>query len=95
MTALPNRLFFTLVVTAALMMGGQALAQSSQDMSLLTEPERVEFTRRLQHTSSSAERAKITAEMNRVVQERRLDLRRAKDAKTQTNTPQKNEQPAH
>lgn len=95
MTALPNRLFFTLAVTAALMMGGQALAQSSQDMSLLTEPERVEFTRRLQHTSSSAERAKITAEMNRVVQERRLELRRAKDAEVPANTPQKNGQPAH
>lgn len=94
MTAFHKRFFFAIVLTAALGVGGQALAQSSQDMSLLTEPERVEFTRRLQHTSSSAERAKITAEMNRVVQERRLELRRAKDAKATANTPHKDGQSA-
>lgn len=63
------------VLGATLLLGAEAMAQSSQDMSLLTDQERKTFSKRLQKTASSAERAKITAEMNRVVQERRLDLR--------------------
>ena len=93
MTAFTKRLFFTIALTAAVLTGGMAVAQSSQDMSLLTETERLEFTRRLQHTSSSAERAQITAEMNRIVQERRLELRQSKDTKSQPDTPKQDEQP--
>jgi len=69
--------------------GTQAMAQSSQDMSLLTEQERLMFNQRLQKTSSSAERAKITAEMNRIVQERRLELRHKKGKGSQQGGPGK------
>lgn len=81
MTFLNKRNVVAAAFAAVLMFGAPlvatpALAQSSQDMSLLTEQERQAFSERLQMTASSAERAKITAEMNRIVQERRLDLRR-------------------
>lgn len=65
-----------IVFCAATALGGQAMAQSAQDMELLTEAERHTFYLRLQKATSSAERAKLTAEMNRIVQERRLDLRK-------------------
>ena len=73
---------FTKAALLAAMLGvattlsGQSMAQSAQDMELLTEAERKAFHLRLQKVTSSAERAKLTAEMNRIVQERRLDLRK-------------------
>lgn len=83
MSPFTARILFAAIIGFAFLAGApalvvsSALAQSSQDMSLLTEQERQDFSRRLQHTASSAERAKITAEMNRVVQERRLEQRHA------------------
>lgn len=76
MLSFKKPIFFAILFGAMLSFNTQAMAQSSQDMSLLSEQERAEFTRRLQHTSTSAERAKITAEMNRIVQERRLEQHR-------------------
>ena len=63
------------IVCVAIALSTPSMAQSSQDMELLTDAERHTFFLRLQKTISSAERAKLTAEMNRIVQERRLDLR--------------------
>lgn len=80
MTSFPKNALFATVLGAALVLGGQVMAQSSQDMSLLTAAERKAFSDRLQLTPTSAERAKITAEMNRIVQERRLDQRPQKPA---------------
>lgn len=63
----------TLALATILAMGvNTAAAQSTQDMHLLTEQERQAYSQRLQHASTSAERARITAEMNRILQERRL-----------------------
>jgi len=62
---------------AALLISGQAQAQSTQQMDLLTLTERQAFNHRLQHSSASSERAKITAEMNLLVRERSLAKRRA------------------
>lgn len=70
-----RRSFCTVVFAAALLFGVQAHAQSSQDMDLLSQQEHQAFAKRLQRSTSSAERARITAEMNRIVQERRLQLR--------------------
>ncbi len=75
MTILRKHTFMAAALGASLLFGAQAHAQSSQDMSLLSQEEHAAFNKRLQKTASSAERAKITAEMNRIVQERRLDLR--------------------
>ena len=55
---------------------GSAAAQSSRDMSVLSEQQRAEFTERLQGATSSAERARITAELNRAIQVRKMELRR-------------------
>lgn len=68
-------IFVVFALLTALLAGGGALAQSTQNMNMLTEQERNEYTRRLQQATSSADRARITAEMNRVVQQRRLELR--------------------
>ena len=86
MTSLSKLTAFAAVVTIALTLSAGAWAQSSQDMSLLTEQERQAFSERLQLTATSAERAKITAEMNRIVQERRLDQRREQKAAAQSAT---------
>ncbi|HEY9163849.1 MAG TPA: hypothetical protein VIN57_04480 [Magnetovibrio sp.] len=75
MTLYSRRFFFSVALLAALLCGVQAQAQSSQDMELLTQQEHQSFSKRLQRATSSADRAHITAEMNRIVQERRLQLR--------------------
>lgn len=67
--------FLAIVFSVTATLSSQATAQSAQDLELLTEAERHAFYLRLQKVISSAERAKLTAEMNRIVQERRLDLR--------------------
>ena len=84
-----KRVISTFVLASALMLGGQAMAQSTQDMSLLTEQERLAFRERLQLTTTSAGRSKVTAEMNRLVQERRMDL-----ASEKRNSLQKTHNPA-
>jgi hypothetical protein len=75
MSSFKKSFHFVFAFSTALMLCTPSFAQSAQDMSLLSEQEHQDFTRRLQHTTNSADRAKITAEMNRIVQERRLDLR--------------------
>lgn len=67
-------LVYVTVLAAALLGGGQAHAQSTQDMELLTQQERLAYTQRLQRATSSADRARITAEMNRNIQQRRMEL---------------------
>lgn len=64
-----------MALCAAMLLGGQAQAQSTQGMNLLTPEERQDFNRRLQYSAASSERAKITAEMNRLVRERTLAKR--------------------
>lgn len=72
------------VLGLSLLVNVGAFAQSSQDMSYLTEQEHAAFTSRLQKSTSSAERAKITAEMNRIVQERKFEAKRkAREANPQ------------
>ena len=68
-----HALLATAFVLSGPLLGSHAMAQSTQDMSLLTEQERKDFRERLQMTGTSAGRAKITAEMNRLVQERRME----------------------
>jgi hypothetical protein len=64
------------------------------DMSLLTEQERQHYTRLLEDSEISAGRAKITAEINRIVQERRLKMRQNKDkSKQQDANPQRGSAP--
>ena len=70
--------FVAIALCTAVLLGGQAQAQSTQGMDLLTAAERQEFNRRLQFSVASSERAKITAEMNRLVRERALAKRNAK-----------------
>jgi len=65
------------ILCTGVLLGGQAQAQSTQGMVLLTAEERQEFNRRLQFSAASSERAKITSEMNRLVRERTLAKRNA------------------
>ena len=53
-----------------------ARAQSSRDMSVLTDEQRADFNKRLQGATSSADRARITSELNRAIQQRKMELRR-------------------
>lgn len=69
--------FVAVTLCTAVLLGGQASAQSTQGMDLLTAAERQEFNRRLQFAVASSERAKITSEMNRLVRERTLAKRNA------------------
>ncbi|MFC1673779.1 hypothetical protein ACFL12_06475 [Pseudomonadota bacterium] len=73
------------MVAATLLISTSALAQSTQDMNLLTPEERKEFSVRLQTSGDSSMRAKITAEMNRLVQQRRLELRRKQREEAKQN----------
>ena len=75
------------VLCAALALGGQAHAQSTQGMDLLTPEERQDFNRRLQYSAASSERAKITSEMNRLVRERALAKRRAESKAGKDDQP--------
>lgn len=75
MTLFNRPIMLAVACGALLLISVQAHAQSSQDMELLTQQERLAYTQRLQHATSSAERARITAEMNRIIQERRMELR--------------------
>lgn len=71
----------------AVLLSGRAHAQSTQHMDMLTAEERKEFSRRLQYSAASSERAKITAEMNRLVRERTLAKRNAeRDAGKNSNS---------
>lgn len=67
--------FFVAVLAGILLLGVSAQAQSTQGMELLTQEEQQAFNHRLQHAHSSADRARITAEMNRIVQQRRQEMR--------------------
>ena len=79
MALLNKHTFIAATLGAALLLGAHAHAQSSQDMSLLSDQERKSFSQRLQKSSTSSERAHITAEMNRLVQQRRMEQRRVKE----------------
>jgi len=80
MMLLRTHTFRMLVLVTGFMLAFQAMAQSTQDMSLLTEQENAAFSKRLQNSPTSAVRAKITAEMNRLIQERRMDMVQQKHA---------------
>ena len=45
-------------------------------MSVLSDEQRAYFSEKLQGATSSADRARVTAEMNRAIQQRKMELRR-------------------
>lgn len=79
------RIAKTALVAATLLISGPVLAQSTQDMELLSPEERQSYSDRLQTAGDSSGRAKITAEMNRLVQQRRLELRRKQREEAKQN----------
>ena len=81
-TAFKKSALFAAALLAGGLLTGAAVAQSAQPMDLLSEAERRAFNQRLQDTGTSSGRAKITAEMNRLVQQRRLEQRRLERKKS-------------
>jgi len=67
---------FSLILGTAFTMSGQSFAQSTRDMQYLTKEERADFAKRLQQAGVTSQRSKVTAEMNRTIQKRRLEQRR-------------------
>jgi len=62
----------------ALFSGANAYAQAAHDTSLLTDVERKHYRALLAKSNDSAQRAKVKSEMNRLIQTRRLERRKAK-----------------
>lgn len=65
-----------LAVGVTLSFAAPSFAQSTQNMKYLTKEERAVFSKRLQRAGASADRSKVTAEMNRIIQQRRLEERK-------------------
>lgn len=84
----PMKAFFAAAMTGvAVFAAASAQAQSTQDMSLLSPEEKSLYQQRFEHASTSAERAKITAEMNRVVHQRRLEMRKPEQESAASHPP--------
>lgn len=68
---------FAIALGTLLPLSAQSFAQSTQapNMKFLTAEERADFNRRLQDSGVSSSRSKVTAEMNRLIQQRRLKQR--------------------
>jgi len=66
------------VLSVFLLNGTNAFAQAAHDTSLLTDAERKHYRALLSKSNDSAERAKVKSEMNRLIQTRRLERRKAK-----------------
>ena len=81
MKALRTSQILAALFTCMLLSGGDAYAQAAHDTSLLTKTEREHFAARLSSVYDSAQRAKVKAEMNRLIQTRRLQLRQQNNKK--------------
>ena len=68
-------ILMALSVFTALTLAAPSFAQSTQNMKYLTAEERADFSKRLQRAGASSDRSKVTAEMNRIIQQRRLEER--------------------
>jgi|GEM_PF-1406493 len=64
------------VLSFLLLSGTNAFAQAAHDTSLLTDAERKHYRALLAKSNDSAQRAKVKSEMNRLIQTRRLELRK-------------------
>lgn len=71
------KLFPLSFALAALLFCTTGAAQSRPDADVLSADEQKAFSERLSQTHSSAERAKIKSEMNRLIQTRKLERRKA------------------
>jgi len=71
-------LVFAALLSALLLSSGDVRAQAAADTSLLTDAERKHYRMLLSKSNDSAERAKVKSEMNRLIQTRRLELRKNK-----------------
>lgn len=71
-------LVFAALLSALLLSGVDAHAQSTSNADVLTQAERKHYKMRLSKSNDSAERAKVKSEMNRLIQTRRLELRKNK-----------------
>ncbi|MBL4693598.1 MAG: hypothetical protein JKY92_09755 [Magnetovibrio sp.] len=67
---------FALILGTTFIISSQSFAQSTQAMKYLSPEERKSFNARLQTSGGSASRSKVTAEMNLVIQQRRMEQRR-------------------
>ncbi|PCI39596.1 MAG: hypothetical protein COB46_08455 [Rhodospirillaceae bacterium] len=81
MKSLFKPVLIALAVGISLSFAAPSFAQSTQNMSYLTKEERADFNKRLQRAGASADRSRVTAEMNRIIQQRRLEERKAERAK--------------
>jgi len=91
MTFSRNSWVWAIVLSLGLLGGTHAFAQAAHDTSLLTEAERTHYRALLAKSTDSAERAKVKSEMNRLIQTRRLDRRKAQSqlSTVPLSTPQK------
>jgi len=71
---------FAAILGLSLLGGANAYAQAAHDTSLLTDAERKHYRELLSRSNDSAERAKVKSEMNRLIQTRRLELRKKQHA---------------
>ncbi|OEJ69192.1 hypothetical protein [Magnetovibrio blakemorei] len=67
------------VLLGFLMGGTNAFAQAAHDTSLLSEAERTHYRALLSKSTDSAERAQVKSEMNRLIQTRKIERRKAQD----------------
>ena len=69
------RSFSLVILTLGLLLAAPAMAQSVPGMDVLTPEEQKNYTQRLQRASSSADRARVLAELNRLIHTRKLEQR--------------------
>jgi len=58
-----------------------SFAQSTRNMKYLTAEERKDFSRRIQRAGASYDRSKVTAEMNKIIQQRQYEERQRENEK--------------
>lgn len=68
------------VLLGFLMGGTTAFAQAAHDTHVLSEAERTHYRDLLSRSNDSAERAKVKSEMNRLIQTRQIERRKAADS---------------
>lgn len=78
MSFMRTPLILACVLVSILMGDIEARAQAAHDTSFLSEAERKHYAARLSNANDSAQRAKVKAEMNRLIQTRRLEQRKKK-----------------
>lgn len=87
MTFIRTSLILVVALCAVAFTHGDAHAQAAHDTSLLTKEERTHYAKRLGGASDSAGRAKIKAEMNRLIQTRRLEQRKKQSVHKSGKSP--------